>query len=109
MNASLLVTLGKHTYHTYRSEIQYPQRLHGAEGLYFRRSVCVERVHSSMDSKADPSTLQFLKTHRNPGAVLLLPFVVSCINLAVPRFYSMFRLVERYEVPRQEVYVLLIR
>nr|AAP69873.1 transmembrane channel-like protein 5 [Mus musculus] len=52
---------------------------------------------------------EFLKTHRNPGAVLLLPFVVSCINLAVPRFYSMFRLVERYEIPRQEVYVLLIR
>ncbi|XP_041522634.1 transmembrane channel-like protein 5 isoform X2 [Microtus oregoni] len=52
---------------------------------------------------------EFLKTHRNPGAVLLLPFVVSCINLVVPRFYSMFRLVERFEVPRQEVYVLLIR
>lgn len=52
---------------------------------------------------------EFLKTHKNPGAVLLLPFVVSCINLAVPRFYSMFRLVERYEIPRQEVYVLLIR
>ncbi|XP_051005345.1 transmembrane channel-like protein 5 [Acomys russatus] len=52
---------------------------------------------------------EFLKTHRNPGAVLLLPFVVSCINLAVPRFYSMFRLLERYETPRQEVYVLLIR
>ncbi|XP_021504457.1 transmembrane channel-like protein 5 isoform X2 [Meriones unguiculatus] len=52
---------------------------------------------------------EFLKTHRNPGAVLLLPFVVSCINLAVPRFYSMFRLVEPYEIPRQEVYVLLIR
>ncbi|EDM17700.1 rCG39751, isoform CRA_b [Rattus norvegicus] len=53
--------------------------------------------------------IRFLKTHKNPGAVLLLPFVVSCINLAVPRFYSMFRLVERYEIPRQEVYVLLIR
>ncbi|KAM4829750.1 transmembrane channel-like protein 5, partial [Thomomys bottae] len=52
---------------------------------------------------------EFLKTHRNPGAVLLLPFVVSCINLAVPRFYSMFRLVERFEMPRHEVYVLLIR
>ncbi|XP_048188749.1 transmembrane channel-like protein 5 [Perognathus longimembris pacificus] len=52
---------------------------------------------------------EFLKTHRNPGAVLLLPFVVSCINLAVPRFYSMFRLVERFELPRHEVYVLLIR
>ncbi|KAL1774497.1 transmembrane channel 5 isoform X1 [Sigmodon hispidus] len=52
---------------------------------------------------------EFLKTHRNPGAVLLLPFIVSCINLVVPRFYSMFHLVERYEVPRQEVYVLLIR
>ncbi|XP_052056338.1 transmembrane channel-like protein 5 isoform X1 [Apodemus sylvaticus] len=52
---------------------------------------------------------EFLKTHKNPGAVLLLPFVVSCINLAVPRFYSLFRLVERYEIPRQEVYVLLIR
>lgn len=41
--------------------------------------------------------------------MLLLPFAVSCINLAVPRFYSAFRLVERYETPRQEVYVLLIR
>ncbi|XP_058537216.1 transmembrane channel-like protein 5 isoform X1 [Ochotona princeps] len=52
---------------------------------------------------------EFLKTHRNPWAVLLLPFVVSCINLVVPRFYSMFRLVERYEMPRHEVYTLLIR
>ncbi|XP_059549292.1 transmembrane channel-like protein 5 [Myotis daubentonii] len=55
------------------------------------------------------NNLEFLKSHQNPGAVLLLPFVVSCINLAVPRFYSMFGLVEHFEVPRQEVYVLLIR
>lgn len=55
------------------------------------------------------NNLEFLKSHQNPGAVLLLPFVVSCINLAVPRFYSMFGLLEHYEVPRQEVYVLLIR
>uniref|UniRef100_A0A2K6LFK1 Transmembrane channel-like protein n=1 Tax=Rhinopithecus bieti TaxID=61621 RepID=A0A2K6LFK1_RHIBE len=53
--------------------------------------------------------IRFLKTHSNPGAVLLLPFVVSCINLAVPCIYSMFRLVERYEMPRHEVYILLIR
>ncbi|XP_023979371.1 transmembrane channel-like protein 5 isoform X2 [Physeter macrocephalus] len=53
--------------------------------------------------------IRFLKNHENPGAVLLLPFVVSCINLVVPRFYSMFRLVERYEMPRHEVYILLIR
>ncbi|KAM6166308.1 transmembrane channel-like protein 5 [Erethizon dorsatum] len=52
---------------------------------------------------------EFLRMHRDPGAVLLLPFVVSCINLIVPRFYSMFGLVERYEMPRHEVYVLLIR
>uniref|UniRef100_A0A8D1SCK6 Transmembrane channel-like protein n=1 Tax=Sus scrofa TaxID=9823 RepID=A0A8D1SCK6_PIG len=52
---------------------------------------------------------EFLANHRDPGAVLLLPFVVSCINLAVPRFYSMFRLVEHYEMPRHEVYSLLIR
>ncbi|XP_054992780.1 transmembrane channel-like protein 5 [Sorex araneus] len=52
---------------------------------------------------------EFLRSHRNPGAVLLLPFVVSCINLAVPRLYSLFRLVERYELPRHEVYSLLIR
>ncbi|XP_058142351.1 transmembrane channel-like protein 5 isoform X1 [Dasypus novemcinctus] len=51
----------------------------------------------------------FLEKHQNPGAVLLLPFVVSCINLAVPRLYSMFGLVEKYELPRHEVYVLLIR
>ncbi|OWK11034.1 hypothetical protein Celaphus_00006965 [Cervus elaphus hippelaphus] len=54
-------------------------------------------------------TCCFLANHSNPGAVLLLPFVVSCINLVVPRFYSMFRLVERYEMPRHEVYTLLIR
>uniref|UniRef100_A0A452RZZ1 Transmembrane channel-like protein n=1 Tax=Ursus americanus TaxID=9643 RepID=A0A452RZZ1_URSAM len=52
---------------------------------------------------------EFLKNHKDPGAVLLLPFLVSCINLAVPRLYSMFRLVERYEMPRHEVYTLLIR
>ncbi|XP_007472242.1 PREDICTED: LOW QUALITY PROTEIN: transmembrane channel-like 5 [Lipotes vexillifer] len=52
---------------------------------------------------------EFLENHRNPGAVLLLPFVVSCINLVMPRLYSMFRLVERYEMPRHEVYSLLIR
>ncbi|XDA89029.1 hypothetical protein R6Z07F_018657 [Ovis aries] len=55
------------------------------------------------------NNLQFLENHSNPGAVLLLPFVVSCINLVVPRFYSLFRLVERYEMPRHEVYTLLIR
>uniref|UniRef100_A0A8C7BI90 Transmembrane channel-like protein n=1 Tax=Neovison vison TaxID=452646 RepID=A0A8C7BI90_NEOVI len=53
--------------------------------------------------------IRFLKSHRNPGAVLLLPFLVSCISLAVPRLYSLFRLVERYEMPRHEVYTLLIR
>lgn len=53
--------------------------------------------------------LQFLESHKDPGAVLLLPFVVSCINLAVPRFYSAFRLVEQYEMPQHEVSVLLIR
>uniref|UniRef100_A0A452TNX6 Transmembrane channel-like protein n=1 Tax=Ursus maritimus TaxID=29073 RepID=A0A452TNX6_URSMA len=53
--------------------------------------------------------IRFLKSHKDPGAVLLLPFLVSCINLAVPRLYSMFRLVERYEMPRHEVYTLLIR
>ncbi|XP_060028841.1 transmembrane channel-like protein 5 isoform X2 [Erinaceus europaeus] len=52
---------------------------------------------------------EFLKNHKDPGAVLLLPFVVSCMNLVVPRFYSVFRLVERYELPRHEVYTLLIR
>ncbi|KAM5227725.1 transmembrane channel-like protein 5 [Ctenodactylus gundi] len=52
---------------------------------------------------------EFLKTHRNPAAVLLLPFVVSCINLAAPCVYSALRLVESYELPRHEVYVLLIR
>lgn len=56
-----------------------------------------------------PRPLQFLQSHKDPGAVLLLPFAVSCVNLAVPRLYSGFRLVERYETPRQEVYVLLIR
>ncbi|KAF3819001.1 hypothetical protein GH733_012418 [Mirounga leonina] len=51
---------------------------------------------------------EFLKKHKDPGAVLLLPFTVSCINLAVPRLYSLFRLVERYEMPRHECWETLI-
>lgn len=71
----------------------------GREGVQHAAGVSLLSLHA----------LQFLQSHRNPGAVLLLPFVVSCINLAVPRFYSMFGLVERYEMPRHEVYILLIR
>lgn len=103
---SCWVTLGRHIY---LSETQLV-----SEELYDRFStsepLSVWRGSTALwNSQAYPPTLQFLKTHRDPGAVLLLPFLVSCINLAVPRFYSLFRLVERYEIPRQEVYVLLIR
>uniref|UniRef100_A0A4X2K5N4 Transmembrane channel-like protein n=1 Tax=Vombatus ursinus TaxID=29139 RepID=A0A4X2K5N4_VOMUR len=53
--------------------------------------------------------LKFLREHKNQAATLLLPFLVCCFNLFVPLFYSSFGLVEKFEIPRHQVLVIIIR
>ncbi|XP_072454106.1 transmembrane channel-like protein 5 isoform X2 [Notamacropus eugenii] len=55
------------------------------------------------------NNMKFLRDHNNQGATLLLPFVVCCINLFVPLFYSSFGLVEKFEIPRHQVLVIITR
>uniref|UniRef100_A0A8C7EZ30 Transmembrane channel-like protein n=1 Tax=Oncorhynchus kisutch TaxID=8019 RepID=A0A8C7EZ30_ONCKI len=43
------------------------------------------------------------------AATLLLPFVVSLINLVVPLFYSLFKKIEHYSNPRMQVYAIIVR
>ncbi|XP_039860530.1 transmembrane channel-like protein 5 isoform X1 [Simochromis diagramma] len=40
---------------------------------------------------------------------LLVPFVVSLINLVIPLFYSLFNKFEHYSTHRKQIYALLIR
>nr|XP_057919670.1 transmembrane channel-like protein 5 [Doryrhamphus excisus]XP_057919750.1 transmembrane channel-like protein 5 [Doryrhamphus excisus] len=40
---------------------------------------------------------------------LLVPFVVSLMNLVVPLFYSLFNKFERYSSQRRQIYVLVLR
>jgi hypothetical protein len=40
---------------------------------------------------------------------LLVPFVVSLINLVVPLFYSLFNKFELYSSQRRQIYALIIR
>uniref|UniRef100_I3KRK2 Transmembrane channel-like protein n=1 Tax=Oreochromis niloticus TaxID=8128 RepID=I3KRK2_ORENI len=51
---------------------------------------------------ADGSLLEEAKT-------LLVPFVVSLINLVIPLFYSLFNKFEHYSTHRKQIYALLIR
>uniref|UniRef100_A0A674EL66 Transmembrane channel-like protein n=1 Tax=Salmo trutta TaxID=8032 RepID=A0A674EL66_SALTR len=50
-----------------------------------------------------------LKTGETPAATLLLPFVVSLINLVIPLFYSLFKKIEHYSNPRMQVYAIIVR
>ncbi|XP_032098595.1 transmembrane channel-like protein 5 [Sapajus apella] len=106
-------TISTYVFRTYWRKREFRVNSRGAtSGVFHHGRLLSEAERGTVYKPALHSllhALQFLKTHKNPGAVLLLPFVVSCINLVVPRIYSMFRLVERYEMPRHEVYVLLIR
>ena len=40
---------------------------------------------------------------------LLVPFVVSLINLVVPLFYSLFNKFELYSSQRMQIYALILR
>ncbi|XP_020820925.1 transmembrane channel-like protein 5 [Phascolarctos cinereus] len=55
------------------------------------------------------NNMKFLREHKNQAATLLLPFLVCCINLFVPLFYSSFGLVEKFEIPRHQVLVIITR
>uniref|UniRef100_A0A8C8JLA0 Transmembrane channel-like protein n=1 Tax=Oncorhynchus tshawytscha TaxID=74940 RepID=A0A8C8JLA0_ONCTS len=50
-----------------------------------------------------------LKVTFTEAATLLLPFVVSLINLVVPLFYSLFKKIEHYSNPRMQVYAIIVR
>ncbi|XP_046899636.1 transmembrane channel-like protein 5 [Hypomesus transpacificus] len=43
------------------------------------------------------------------AATLLLPFVVSLINLVVPLFYSLVNKFEHYSHPRMQIYAIIVR
>ena len=63
--------------------------------------VSFQRTRQSSD-KASGSLLE-------EAATLLLPFVVSLINLVVPLFYSLFKKIEHYSNPRMQVYAIIVR
>ncbi|XP_048103303.1 transmembrane channel-like protein 5 [Alosa alosa] len=43
------------------------------------------------------------------AATLLVPFVVSLVNLVVPLIYSLFNKIEHFSNPRMQVYAVIIR
>uniref|UniRef100_A0A3P9BRD7 Transmembrane channel-like protein n=1 Tax=Maylandia zebra TaxID=106582 RepID=A0A3P9BRD7_9CICH len=55
-------------------------------------------------------TKKHVKIYTSPEAkTLLVPFVVSLINLVIPLFYSLFNKFEHYSTHRKQIYALLIR
>ncbi|XP_021423463.2 transmembrane channel-like protein 5 [Oncorhynchus mykiss] len=69
--------------------------------VYFLCQYDTWRTRQSSD-KASGSLLE-------EAATLLLPFVVSLINLVVPLFYSLFKKIEHYSNPRMQVYAIIVR
>ncbi|XP_045563260.1 transmembrane channel-like protein 5 [Salmo salar] len=69
--------------------------------VYFLCQYDKSRTRQSAD-KASGSLLE-------EAATLLLPFVVSLINLVVPLFYSLFKKIEHYSNPRMQVYAIIVR
>ncbi|XP_071976722.1 transmembrane channel-like protein 5 isoform X3 [Engystomops pustulosus] len=67
-------------------------------GVYY---LCLKVGDAAEDADISDLTLQ--------AATLLVPVVVSLINLILPLVYSMFGLVEKFKYPQHEVYVVIIR
>lgn len=67
-------------------------------GVYF---LCVHVGLSVQESNLDALTKQ--------AATLLVPVVVSLINLIMPLVFAMFGLVEKFKYPRHEIYVEILR
>ncbi|XP_037546198.1 transmembrane channel-like protein 5 [Nematolebias whitei] len=45
----------------------------------------------------------------NEAKTLLVPFVVSLMNMVIPLFFSLFNKYEQYSNPRSQIYALLLR
>ncbi|XP_018413966.1 PREDICTED: transmembrane channel-like protein 5 [Nanorana parkeri] len=67
-------------------------------GVYF---LCVQVGASTQDTNLNDLTKQ--------AATLLVPVVVSLINLIMPLVYALFGLVEKFKYPHHEIYVVIIR
>ncbi|KAE8300934.1 Transmembrane channel-like protein 5 [Larimichthys crocea] len=67
-------------------------------GIYY---LCIYEKKHTTDA-ANWSLLQEAET-------LLVPFVVSLINLVVPLFYSLFNKFEHYSSQRKQIYALVVR
>ncbi|XP_045061151.1 LOW QUALITY PROTEIN: transmembrane channel-like protein 5 [Coregonus clupeaformis] len=70
-------------------------------GVYFLCQYDKGRTTPSADN-ASSSLL-------DEAATLLLPFVVSLINLVIPLCYSLFKKIEHYSNPRMQVYAMIVR
>uniref|UniRef100_A0A8C7RJS2 Transmembrane channel-like protein n=1 Tax=Oncorhynchus mykiss TaxID=8022 RepID=A0A8C7RJS2_ONCMY len=70
--------------------------------VYFLCQYDTWRTRQSADKASSGSLLE-------EAATLLLPFVVSLINLVVPLFYSLFKKIEHYSNPRMQVYAIIVR
>ncbi|XP_035258703.1 transmembrane channel-like protein 5 isoform X1 [Anguilla anguilla] len=66
--------------------------------IYF---LCLGYLDSIKDSQ-DSSLL-------TEASTLLLPFVVSLINLVIPLLYSLLSKIEKYSNPRTQIYVIILR
>ncbi|XP_040297133.1 transmembrane channel-like protein 5 [Bufo bufo] len=67
-------------------------------GVYF---LCLRVADSAENANLNALTKQ--------AATLLVPVVVSLINLILPLVYSMFSLVEQFKYPQHHIYVTIIR
>uniref|UniRef100_A0A4W5N9M0 Transmembrane channel-like protein n=1 Tax=Hucho hucho TaxID=62062 RepID=A0A4W5N9M0_9TELE len=65
----------------------------------------VRLLQATNVTSADKASVSLLEE----AATLLLPFVVSLINLVVPLFYSLFKKIEHYSNPRMQVYAIIVR
>ncbi|KAG9337623.1 hypothetical protein JZ751_028380 [Albula glossodonta] len=64
--------------------------------------LCEYNLQVIIDSQESRSTL-------TEASTLLLPFVVSLINLVIPLLYSLLSKAERYSGPRTKIYVIILR
>ncbi|XP_010871181.2 transmembrane channel-like protein 5 isoform X2 [Esox lucius] len=70
-------------------------------GIYFLCKYENQRASQSEDESSG-SLL-------DEASTLLLPFMVSLVNLVVPLFYSLFRKIEHYSQPRMQIYAIILR
>ncbi|KAM6971884.1 transmembrane channel-like protein 5 [Aplochiton taeniatus] len=70
-------------------------------GIYFLCIYDQERASQATDNVSGALT--------DEAATLLLPFVVSLVNLVIPLFYTLLNKIEHYSNPRTQIYVLIVR